>query len=378
MKAAIILKISALLMLGLSLEAEALTVKTNDYGTIHDGIKVHQFVLTNDHGMTVKVLDYGGTITDISVPDKKGVMTNIMLELPDVAAYEARPNFSTLVGRFANRIGDGGFTLDGKFYPLPSTSNNNITLHGGPEGFFKKMWQGASFSNKEECGVRMSYVSPDGESGFPGELNTTATFSLNNKNELIIQYQATTSKPTVVNFTHHMFINLNSWGSIADHLIRINASHYLPISEKVVTGEIAPVEGTPFDLRQLTPISKGLNTKDSQIDAGLGFDHNFVLDQKQAGALTEATQLYSKDSGIQMTISTTEPGIQFYTGNFFNGKLKDKSGRPIEKRFALALEPQHYPDSPHHDNFPSTVLRPGEVFKSKTVYRIETVRDAKH
>lgn len=224
----------------------------------------------------------------------------------------------------------------------------------------------------------MVYVSPDGESGFPGELTTTATFSINNKNELSIQYQATTSKPTIVNFTHHMFINLNGWGSVADHLIRINASHYLPMNDKkLVTGEIATVEGTPFDLRRLTPISKGLNTQNSQIDAGLGFDHNFVLDQKHSGVLTEATQLYSNESGIQMTISTTEPGIQFYTGNFFNGKVKDKSGRAIEKRFALALEPQHYPDSPHHDNFPSTTLRPGETFNSKTVYRFETIRDVK-
>jgi len=358
----------------MSMKCAAMSVETADYGKTHDGITVHQYTLTNNNGMVVKVLDLGGTITQINVPDKKGETRNVVLELPDVAAYETRPNFSTLVGRFANRISEGGFTIDGKFYPLtPNNPDSNVTLHGGPQGFFGKMWQAAPISGQKHCGVRMTYVSPDGEGGFPGELKTIATFTLDNQNQLTINYQATTSKPTVVNFTHHMFINLNSFGSIGNHSIRINGNQYLPMSEKkLVSGEIASVVGTPFDLRQLTLISDGLSSSDHQIALGLGFDHNYVLSKKRSGELIEAATVVSKDSGISMTISTTEPGIQYYTGNFFNGSVSDVHGRAIQKTFALALEPQHYPDSPHHANFPSTILKPGETFNSTTVYKLKT------
>lgn len=361
--------ITALSISGWTADAAAMSVSSAEYGRTHDGIVVHQFTLSNDHGMTVKVLDYAGTITQVSLPDKDGVTRNVVMTLPDIQAYEARPNFSSIVGRFANRIGGGGFTLAGKFYKLDADANG-ITSHGGPKGFSKKMWQAASFSGMQRCGVRMSYASPDGEGGFPGAVMTTVTFTLDNRNQLTIQYEATTSKTTVVNFTHHMFFNLDSEGSIADEIIRINASHYLPVRDSmVVTGSIDSVAGTPFDLRKPVLIAAGLKSAHSQIATAHGYDHNFVLDKPVQNAMSFAAELQSLQSGIVMTVSTTEPGIQFYTGNAFNGKLVDMAGHPILKNGALALETQHFPDSPNHDNFPSTVLKAGEVFKSATVYR---------
>lgn len=352
--------------------AVSMSVDISEYGSTHDGKVVHQYTLINDNRMSVKLLDFGGTITQINLPDKHGEITNVLLELPNVAAYEERPNFSTLVGRFANRIG-GGFELNGVHYELQGNPETGITLHGGPNGFFSKMWSATTFKRRASCGVILKYFSPDGEGGFPGALDSTITFELNNKNELSIEYRATTTKPTIVNMTHHMFINMNGWGSIEDNVIRINASHYLPMTEKkLVTGDIASVSDSPFDFREEKRISQQIDRDDPQLELGSGFDHNFVLDKKKPGSLSEAANLYSEKTGISLTILTTEPGIQFYSGNLFNGKLPDVNGRAIEKRFALALEPQHFPDSPHHDNFPSTVLMPGGHFESKSIYRFSS------
>jgi len=363
-----------LLFMTMTFKALAVSVQESEYGLTSAGTVVHQYTLINDTGMTVTVLDYGGIITQIKVPDKIGKPMNVVLALPDMHSYEDRQNFSSIIGRFANRISGGGFTLHGKFYALNANAQG-ITSHGGPNNFATKIWRATSFSDKKHCGVHLTYISPDGESGFPGELKTLVTFSLDNRNQFSITYEATTTKASVVNFTHHVFFNLDSWGSVDRELININANYYLPIlPSKVVTGSIEPVLATPFDLRSSTSISAGLNSNHPQIIAGDGYDHNFVLSKPSAGKLSVAAQLESTQSGIRLTVSTTEPGIQFYTGNSFNGKLLDIAGRPILKNYGIALETQHYPDSPHHENFPSTVLHPGETFKSKTIYRFQQLK----
>jgi len=358
--------------MSLSCKAHALKVDRSQYGVTRNGSPVFQYALENRHGMTVKVLDYGGTITEIDIPDRRGDTINVVLQLPNLQAYKSRPNFSSLIGRFANRIGQGGITLRGHFYPL-NAGVNGIISHGGQDGFSTKMWHAETYADSNECGVRMSYVSPDGENGFPGEVKVIATFSLDEKNQLKIRYEATTSRNTVVNFTHHMFLNLDGFGDVGNQYVRINASHYLPIDErKLVTGDIESVRGTPFDLRRSTIIAQGLAAHHQQIMIAKGYDHNFVLDKSSDGEMSLAAEARSGQTGIELKIYTTEPGIQFYTGNTFDGRLLDSKQRPVLSHYAMALETQHYPDSPHHENFPSTVLNPGQAFKSETIYEFLT------
>jgi aldose 1-epimerase len=350
-------------------QAEAASVTRDDFGVTAKGQKVSAFTLKNDHGMSVKILDYGGTITQINVPDRAGKFTNVMLDLGPLKAYEARANFSSLIGRFANRISGGGFTLDGVRYDLPGGGADGVISHGGPGGFSTKVWQATPFKARGAVGVRLSYVSADGENGFPGQVTTRVDFTLDNRNQLTLAYQAVTDKPTVINFTHHAFFNLAGSGTAAGHRIQIFASRYLPLNErKLVTGEIADLTGSALDARTPKVVGDVLLSDETQVKIAKGYDHNYVLDKASPASFSKAAILSEPVSGRVMTVTTSEPGVQFYSGGPFNGSLIDARGQPIQSMFGLALETQHFPNSPNVEAFPSTTLRPGEVFRSKTRY----------
>jgi aldose 1-epimerase len=333
--------------------------------------------------MTVRVLTYGGIIQSLETPDANGDVDNVVLGFDDLEGYVQNnnpgPYFGALIGRYGNRIAGGTFELDGQTYQLPVNNGPN-TLHGGPKGFDTKVWAAADVSGDDVAALELELVSPDGDMGFPGTLTTTVTYSLDADSNLSIHYEATTDAPTVVNLTNHTYWNLDGEGSgsIYDHQLQLDASGYTPVDETLIpTGEIAPVEGTPFDFREPTAIGERIRENDQQLLYGQGYDHNWVLDREDDGAregsdsedaLEEAAVLHDPDSGRTLTVTTTEPGIQFYSGNFLDGTLVGTSGRIYRQGDGLALETQHFPDSPNQPAFPSTVLRPGEVYDSTTVF----------
>jgi aldose 1-epimerase len=360
----------------MSTPALSASVVETRYGVTPTGTAVDAFTLKNRHGMSVRILNYGGTITEINVPDRYGKISNIAVALRDLQDYEARPNFSSLIGRFANRISGGGFTLDGTRYNLPSNADG-ISSHGGTGGFGSKVWRAVPFKANGQAGVRLTYVSQDAENGYPGTLTTTVSFTLDEDNQLTLDYLARSDKPTVINLTHHVFFNLAGKGSITGHTLAIMASHYTPIdAKKRVTGDIAPVADTPFDLRQAKILGDGMAADHPQIALARGYDHNFVLDKTRPGDFSLAARLSDPVSGRVMVVTTTEPGIQLFTGGGFDGSLINAQGEPILKNYALALETQHFPDSPNQPLFPSTVLRPGELFHARTRYGFSV--DATH
>jgi len=339
------------------------------YGVTSQGERVEAYTLRNDRGMRVKVLSYGGILNEVVVPDKKGSCGNVVLTLPDLQAYEARSNFSSLLGRYANRIANSGFTLDGVRYELKSNASG-VASHGGEQGFSSRNWSGQPFKAGKSAGVVLSYVSDDGESGFPGKLAVQVRYTVDDDNTLSLDYRATTDKPTVLNLSHHVYFNLSGEADVYDHRAQVLADRYTLIdARKVPTGEIAPVAGTPLDLRQLTRLGDRVKSKYPQIALGNGFDHNFVLNKPSPGALAVAARVESRVSGRMLELSTTQPGLQLYTANGFNGSLHNSKGQPIVQGAGVALETQHFPDSPNQPKFPSTVLRPGEEFRSTTRFR---------
>jgi aldose 1-epimerase len=354
------------------------------FGALPDGTAVERWTLRNGD-TTMRVLTFGGVIQTLEVPDADGDVENVVLGYPDLEGYytEGDPYFGALIGRYGNRIAEGRFTLDGVVHQLPLNDGPN-TLHGGPGGFSERVWTATDVSDGDVAALQLRLVSEDGDQGFPGALTTTVTYRLDAGSRLTVHYQATTDAPTVVNLTQHTYWNLAGEGSgdVYDHELRLNASGFTPVDETLIpTGEIAPVEGTPFDFREPTPIGERIRVADQQLLYGQGYDHNWVLDRGDDGAregsdsedaLEEAAVLHDPASGRTLTISTTEPGIQFYSGNFLDGTLVGTGGGVYRQGDGLALETQHFPDSPNQPDFPSTVLRPGEVYDSTTVFELSS------
>ena len=355
--------------------AVAGSVEKASYGTTKDGEQVDIYTMKNDNGMIVKFLSYGGIITEMDVPDRSGQNGDAVLGFNNLADYETKsPYFGAIIGRYANRIGGAKFTLDGVEYKLPANDGPN-SLHGGDKGFDKRVWAVKPVqAGAGSAAAELTYVSKDGEEGYPGNLTVHVTYTLTNANEFRMDYEATTDKPTVINLTNHAYFNLagNGSGSIEGQLMMINADRYTPIDSTLIpTGELAPVAGTPFDFRYATPIGARIRSGDEQLVYARGYDHNFVLNRTGNG-LELAARAYDPETGRILEVLTTEPGIQFYTGNFLDSTLLGSAGKQYRQTDAFTLETQHFPNSPNKPNFPSTVLRPGETFKSTTVYKFLT------
>src|SRR5580765_2845319 len=345
-------------------------VKKQAFGKTPEGAEVDLYTLTNANGMQAGIINYGGTVVSLTAPDRNGKYADIVLGLDDPAAYaKATAFFGALIGRYGNRIGHAEFKLDGNTYKLPANDNGN-TLHGGPEGFDKRIWTAVPGSGPDGQTLELTYVSKDGEAGFPGTLTSKVVYTLTPKNELKIDYTATTDKPTVVNLTNHSYFNLagQGEGDILGHEVMINADRFTPVDDKLIpTGELKPVAGTPFDFTKPTAIGARIDGADEQLKFGKGYDHNWVLN-KSGDGLTKAAEVNEPKSGRVMEVWTTEPALQFYTGNFLDGTLKGK-GKTYPHRGAFCMETQHYPDSPNKPAFPTTELKPGATYHTTTLYR---------
>jgi aldose 1-epimerase len=351
------------------------TLDREPFGTTQGGQTVDIFTLTNDHGLRVRFLSYGGIITEIDVPDRTGRLGDIALGLKTLRDYETLPgHFGAITGRYANRIGGAQFTLGGQTYHLIANNGAN-TLHGGPNALDRQVWMVSPAPIPDGVAATLSYVSPDGDQGFPGTLTTHVTYSLSNDNALRIDYVASTDKDTVVNFTNHSYFNLagNGSGSVADQLLLVNADRYTPTGpDQIPTGEIAPVEGTPLDFRQMLPIGARLHSAFQQMVYAHGYDHNFVLNKPTGASMTFAARGYDPRTGRVIDCFTTEPAVQVYTSNGMNGSVVGSSGTTYRQTEAFTLETQHFPDSPNKPNFPTTELKPGQEFHSTTIFRFAT------
>ncbi|MBN7827733.1 galactose mutarotase [Bowmanella dokdonensis] len=343
------------------------------YGTLEDGTQVNQITLKNAHGVELDVIGYGGIITRLLTPDAKGELGDIVLGLDSLEEYaSSNPYFGALIGRYGNRIANGRFTLDGTTYQLDTNDGVNH-LHGGIQGFDKKVWDMQPFTTDSSAGVVLTLVSPDDDQGYPGTLTTTVTYELNNDNELDMRFSATTDKPTIVNLTQHSYFNLAGTGDILDHKLMIPADAITPVAEGLIpTGEMMPVEGTPFDFRSAKTIGRDIGGDHEQLRLGLGYDHNFVLKGQDNEELVLAARVSEPTTGRVLEVLTVEPAVQFYSGNFLDGSLTGK-GVNYAHRSGFCLEPQHHPDSPNQSTFPSTVLRPGETYHTRIVYRFSTL-----
>ena len=346
-------------------------VKKEKYGTTPDGQQVDLYTLTNSHGIEVQVINFGGIITSIRVPDRDGKVADIALGFDNLEGYlENKPYFGAIIGRYANRIANGKFTLDGKEYVLAKNNGTN-SLHGGIKGFNKVVWTAEPFHEPQGEGVKLTYLSKDGEEGYPGNLKVKVSYTLTDKNELIIDYEATTDKATPINLTNHSYFNLAGEGNgdVLAHQLQLNAESFTPIDKNLIpTGKIQPVKGTPLDFTQTTAIGARINDPYEQLVIAHGYDHNFVVNRKKDG-LQFAARVHEPKSGRVLEVYTTQPGIQLYTGNFLDGTVVGKHGHAYKQREAFCLETQHYPDSPNHPGFPNTILRPGHAFHSQTVFK---------
>jgi aldose 1-epimerase len=351
-------------------DASKNSVSQAPFGTLPDGTAVELFTLVNDNGMEVRATNLGGIITALLVPDSTGKLGDIVLGMPSFDGYlKNSPYFGAIIGRYGNRIGRAQFKLDDKTFKLPANDGPN-TLHGGVKGFDKVVWQAETFKKDDSVGVIFSYTSKDGEEGFPGNLQTRVTYTLTDKNELAFDYHATTDQPTVVNLTQHTYFNLAGEGNgdVLGHEVTINANEYTPVNARLIpTGKLEPVTDTPFDFRNKVAIGARITADNPQLKFGSGYDHNFVIKRKEPG-LALAARVAEPSTRRVMEVHTTEPGVQFYTGNFLDDSISGKSGKPYGKHSGFCLETQHYPNSPNQADFPSTTLRPGEEYNSKTVY----------
>ncbi len=347
-------------------------MKEKDFITALDGKPVGLFQLSNKNGMSVEITNFGGKIVSINIPDRTGNFKDVVLGYDTIEAYiKGNPYFGALIGRSANRIRNGKFMLDGKEYQLTQNIGKNH-LHGGIKGFNDVVWD-AEFNENDQV-LELTYLSKDGEENYPGNLLVKATFSLTDENELEISYHAETDQPTLVNLTSHSFFNLagEGVGNILDHEVMINADTFTPVNEDVIpSGEIRDVADTPMDLRKPTPIRKDIDADDEQIRIGSGFDHNWVIN-KDEGIMALAATALEPESGRYLEVWTDQPGIQLYTGNFLDGSDIGKKGKSYTHRSAFCFETQHFPDAPNHQHFPSTILRPGEIYKYTCIYKFST------
>jgi aldose 1-epimerase len=357
--------------------AVADTVTEAPFGVTPDGDKVSIYTLTNAHGVEARISNYGGVVVALKTPDRHGKLEDIVLGFDKLADYvKPGPYFGALIGRYGNRIAKGHFTLDGQEYTLPINNGPN-SLHGGLHGFDKKVWSATPVSHDaagsgDAVGLSLTYVSKDGEEGYPGTLSVTVVYTLTEDNALRIDYTATTDKDTVVNLTNHSYFNLNGAGNgdVLHHELQINADKFTPVDkDQIPTGELRDVAGTPFDFRQSTAIGARINAKDEQLEIGKGYDHNYVVNGGGADTPVLAARAFSPKSGRVLEVYTTQPGVQLYTGNFLDGKEIGKGGKAYKQRYAFCLETQHYPDSPNHPDFPTTELKPGETYHQVTLFK---------
>ena len=367
-----------ILFLGFSackqVEKKAVHIEKEYYGTTKEGKEVDRYTLSNDSGMKVHIITFGGIITHLYVPNATGGLNDVVLGYDSLSDYEkGSPYFGALIGRYGNRIADGTFTLDDQTYSLVQNDGKNH-LHGGTKGFDKVVWDASSRIENGKAVLQLNYLSKDMEEGYPGNLNTEVTYTLSKANILEVSYRATTDKKTVLNLTQHAYFNLSGTANILNHELKLNAPHYLPVDETLIpTGEIASVAGTPFDFTSFKAIGRDIKKEDIQLERGLGYDHCWVLDDSNKG-LRSAAILQEVNSGIQLEVFTDQPAIQFYSGNFLDGTNPMKQSDSFYNyRSGLCLETQHFPNSPNQASFPSTELSPGEVYSTKTQFKFTLI-----
>ena len=367
----------SLMIATLTANAASLSSEHSAFGSTADGTAVEKYTLRNSHGVEASIITYGATLQSLLVPDKSGKMADVVLGFDDVKGYQDNGTvyFGATIGRFGNRLANGQFSLDGKTYQVPQNDKTNA-LHGGTQGFDKRVWKAEPSDANGWVGVKLTYLSPDGEMGFPGNLKTEVTYSLNEKNELRIQYHATTDKPTVLNLTNHSYFNLAGAGNgdVLKQVAMMHASHYTPVNEKLIpTGELPAVKGTPMDFLTPTAIGKNIHADHQQLKYAEpkqgGFDFNWVLDTK--GDVSKlAAEVSDPQSGRRLQLFTSEPGVQLYTGNFLDGSIHGKGGKVYPHWGAFTLETQHYPDAPNQPKFQSTRLDPGKTYTQTTVFKL--------
>jgi aldose 1-epimerase len=346
-----------------------------EFGHLPDGRVVHEATLSDGAGLVLRAITLGGIVTRLEVPDRAGEVANVVAGFADLADYvERNPHFGVIVGRYANRIAGAAMEIDGRRFELDRNDGPN-TLHGGARGWGKRLWEIESAQSRDALhggpSLVLRYASADGEEGFPGRVDARVTYALAGDRTWIVDYEARTDKPTVVNMSHHDYFNLAGRGSAMDHVLTLPASRFTAIDETLIPTGIAAVEGTPLDFRAATPIGARIDRPHAQLALAGGYDHNWILDEPANGAPRFAARLEDPASGRVLVLETSEPALQFYSGNFLDGSLRGPEGQAWQHRSAVCLEPQHSPDSPHHPEWPSTILRPGEVYRSRSVYRFE-------
>jgi aldose 1-epimerase len=347
-------------------------ITRKSFGKTKDGTEVYIFTLRNEKSAEARISNYGGLVVSLKVPDRNGQLGDVVLGYDDLAGYlKETPYFGALIGRYGNRIARGKFTLDGEEYTL-ATNNYPNALHGGNKGFDKVVWEPTIWANLEGPALKLSYTSKDGEEGYPGNLKVTVIYTLTHDNALRVDYTATTDKDTVVNLTQHSYFNLAGSGDILKHVVMMPADKFTPVDSTLIpTGELRPVDGTPFDFRTPTAIGARINQDDEQLKFGKGYDHNWVFN-KAVGQLTLMARVTESTSGRALEVYSTEPGLQFYSGNFLDGTLKGKGGWVYQFRDGFCMEPQHFPDSPNKPQFPSVVLKPGQTYRNTIIYKFST------
>jgi aldose 1-epimerase len=346
------------------------------FGITEEGDSVTLYTFANDNGLEVRIMNYGGVVTHLNVPDKNGVVEDVVLGFDKFEDYLAgSPYFGAIVGRYGNRIAGGKFELNGMEYNL-AINNGQNHLHGGLVGFDKVIWEAEAFQRQESAGLILKYLSKDMEEGYPGNLDVTVTYTIEKNNEIRIDYYATTDKSTIVNLTQHTYFNLtgNAKSDILNHEVSIKADSIVPVDAGLIpTGVLMPVEGTPFDFREINKVGARIDEKHEQLQLGGGYDHCWVLDKSSGDALEWVIRAQDPESGRVLEVATSEPGVQFYTGNFLNGTLTGKNNVVYDRRYGLCFEPQHYPDSPNQPNFPSVILNPGEEYKTTTIWKFDVL-----